>query len=114
MKIRVLASPFQTEQVARLGGTGVPMTTAEVLPALQQGTIDGAPVPPSLATCSVWNGEARTRIFLPLKSARVRAGARIANTAGPLTNRPTPRRPLLAPIARNALANSGSVIALIT
>jgi TRAP-type C4-dicarboxylate transport system substrate-binding protein len=41
-KIRVLASPFQTEQIARLGGTGVPMTTADVLPALQQGTIDGA------------------------------------------------------------------------
>jgi len=41
-KIRVLASPFQTEQVARLGGTGIPMTLSDVLPALQQGTIDGA------------------------------------------------------------------------
>jgi TRAP-type C4-dicarboxylate transport system substrate-binding protein len=41
-KIRVLASPFQTEQIARLGGTGVPMTLGEVLPALQQGTLDGA------------------------------------------------------------------------
>lgn len=41
-KIRILASPFQTEQIAKLGGTGVPMTTADVLPALQQGTIDGA------------------------------------------------------------------------
>jgi TRAP-type transport system periplasmic protein len=40
-KIRVLASPFQTEQIARLGGTGVPLTLADVLPALQQGTIDG-------------------------------------------------------------------------
>jgi TRAP-type C4-dicarboxylate transport system substrate-binding protein len=41
-KVRVLASPFQTEQVARVGGTGVPMTLGEVLPALQQGTLDGA------------------------------------------------------------------------
>jgi TRAP-type C4-dicarboxylate transport system substrate-binding protein len=40
-KIRVLASPFQTEQMARLGATGVPLTLADVLPALQQGTIDG-------------------------------------------------------------------------
>jgi TRAP-type C4-dicarboxylate transport system substrate-binding protein len=40
-KIRVLASPFQTEQIARIGGTGVPLTLGDVLPALQQGTIDG-------------------------------------------------------------------------
>ena len=40
-KIRVLASPFQTEQIARLGGTGIPLTLGDVLPALQQGTIDG-------------------------------------------------------------------------
>lgn len=41
-KIRVLASQFQTEPVKRLGATGVPMTLADVLPGLQQGTIDGA------------------------------------------------------------------------
>ncbi len=41
-KIRVLASAFQREQIARLGATGVPMGLGEVLPALQQGTIDGA------------------------------------------------------------------------
>jgi TRAP-type transport system periplasmic protein len=41
-KIRVFASPFQIEQIARLGGTGVPMSLGDVLPALQQGTIDGA------------------------------------------------------------------------
>jgi TRAP-type C4-dicarboxylate transport system substrate-binding protein len=41
-KIRVLASQFQTEQIARLGGTGLPMSLADVLPALHQGTIDGA------------------------------------------------------------------------
>ena len=42
MKLRVLASPFQNELVYRLGGTPVAMTLADVLPAIQQGTIDGA------------------------------------------------------------------------
>ncbi len=41
-KIRVFASPFQIDQITRLGGTGVPMSLGDVLPALQQGTIDGA------------------------------------------------------------------------
>jgi TRAP-type transport system periplasmic protein len=41
-KIRVLASQFQTDPLARLGATGVPMTLGDVLPALQQGAIDGA------------------------------------------------------------------------
>ena len=41
-KIRVLASPFQTEQITRLGATGVPLSLGDVLPALQQGAIDGA------------------------------------------------------------------------
>jgi len=41
-KVRVLASPFQMEQLTRLGGTGVPLSLGDVLPALQQGTLDGA------------------------------------------------------------------------
>jgi TRAP-type transport system periplasmic protein len=41
-KIRVLASPFQMEPIAKLGATPVAMTLADVVPALQQGTIDGA------------------------------------------------------------------------
>jgi TRAP-type C4-dicarboxylate transport system substrate-binding protein len=41
-KIRVLASPFQMEQMTRLGATGVPLSLGDVLPALQQGTLDGA------------------------------------------------------------------------
>ncbi|MGH6670546.1 MAG: TRAP transporter substrate-binding protein [Xanthobacteraceae bacterium] len=41
-KIRVLASPFQTVPISRLGATPVAMTLADVVPALQQGTIDGA------------------------------------------------------------------------
>jgi TRAP-type transport system periplasmic protein len=41
-KIRVLASPFQIAQMARLGATGVPLSLGDVLPGLQQGAIDGA------------------------------------------------------------------------
>lgn len=41
-KIRVLASPFQTQAIERLGATPVAMTLGDVLPAMQQGAIDGA------------------------------------------------------------------------
>ncbi len=41
LKVRVLAAPLQMEQVTRLGGTPVPMALDQVLPALQQGAIDG-------------------------------------------------------------------------
>ncbi len=41
-KIRVLASPFQLEMVRRMDASPIAMTLADVLPALQQGAIDGA------------------------------------------------------------------------
>jgi TRAP-type transport system periplasmic protein len=41
-KIRVLASPFQTQAISRLGATPVAMTLGDVVPAIQQGAIDGA------------------------------------------------------------------------
>ncbi len=41
-KIRVLATPIETAMMANLGATGVPMTLGEVLPALQQGALDGS------------------------------------------------------------------------
>ncbi len=40
-KIRVLATPMETAMMAALGATGVPITFGEVLPALQQGAVDG-------------------------------------------------------------------------
>jgi TRAP-type transport system periplasmic protein len=42
LKIRVLASSFATEQITRLGATPVAMSLGDVLPALQQGALDGA------------------------------------------------------------------------
>ena len=41
LKIRVLASPMQNEQMRALKATAVPMSLGEVMPALQQGAIDG-------------------------------------------------------------------------
>jgi TRAP-type C4-dicarboxylate transport system substrate-binding protein len=38
----VLASPFQTQAIGRLGATPVAMTLGDVVPAMQQGAIDGA------------------------------------------------------------------------
>jgi TRAP-type transport system periplasmic protein len=42
LKIRVLASPFQLELIKRMGGSPVAMTLADVMPALQQGALDGS------------------------------------------------------------------------
>jgi len=41
-KLRVFASEFQSTALERLGATPVAMTLGDVLPAIQQGTIDGA------------------------------------------------------------------------
>jgi TRAP-type transport system periplasmic protein len=42
MKIRVLASPFQLEMIKRMNASPVAMSLGDVLPALQQGALDGA------------------------------------------------------------------------
>jgi TRAP-type C4-dicarboxylate transport system substrate-binding protein len=42
LKVRVLASPFQMEMIKRMDASPVAMSLADVLPALQQGAIDGA------------------------------------------------------------------------
>ncbi len=42
LKIRILASDFQIEQIKRLDANPVAMSLGDVLPALQQGAIDGA------------------------------------------------------------------------
>ncbi len=42
LKLRVLAAKFQEEMANRLGAAPVAMTLGDVLPAMQQGTIDGS------------------------------------------------------------------------
>ena len=41
-KLRVLAADMQQEMLKRLGASPIAMTLGDVLPAIQQGTIDGA------------------------------------------------------------------------
>jgi TRAP-type C4-dicarboxylate transport system substrate-binding protein len=41
-KLRIIASPFQSAAFQRLGATTVAMSLGDVLPAIQQGTIDAA------------------------------------------------------------------------
>ncbi|HEY5063850.1 MAG TPA: TRAP transporter substrate-binding protein [Xanthobacteraceae bacterium] len=41
-KLRIFASEFQSEAFKRLGATPVAMSPGDVLPAIQQGTLDGA------------------------------------------------------------------------
>ena len=48
-KIRVLASPFQLELIRRMDASPIAMTLGDVLPALQQGAIDG-----TLATITIY------------------------------------------------------------
>jgi TRAP-type transport system periplasmic protein len=50
LKVRVLASPMQTEQMRVLKGVPVPMSLGEVMPALQQGALDGVMTSPPVAT----------------------------------------------------------------
>jgi TRAP-type C4-dicarboxylate transport system substrate-binding protein len=50
MKIRVLASSFQQEMINRMDASPVAMTLGDVLPALQQGAIDGALTPLNVFT----------------------------------------------------------------
>jgi TRAP-type C4-dicarboxylate transport system substrate-binding protein len=42
LKVRMSASPFQLEMIKRLKASPVAMSLGDVLPAIQQGTIDGA------------------------------------------------------------------------
>ena len=49
-KIRVLASPFQLEMINRMDASPVAMSLGDVLPALQQGAIDGALTPLNVFT----------------------------------------------------------------
>jgi TRAP-type C4-dicarboxylate transport system substrate-binding protein len=55
-KLRVLAADMQQEMVKRLGGSPVAMTLGDVLPAIQQGAIDGAVLAVTVnATMHYWD-----------------------------------------------------------
>ena len=65
-------------------------------------------VRPRRPKASLWNCEAKTRTFLPLKSARWRIAALAMTDDGCEVNRPTPCKPLSAPSPSSSLRTSGS------
>jgi TRAP-type transport system periplasmic protein len=78
MKIRVLASPFQLEMIKRMDASPVAMTLADVLPALQQGAIDG-----SLTTITQYT----TLHYLDAAKYVVETGQPYVNTIAVLSKR---------------------------
>jgi TRAP-type C4-dicarboxylate transport system substrate-binding protein len=56
MKLRVLASPFQMELIRRMDASPIAMTLADVLPGLQQGTIDGTLTTMTIYTTMRYDG----------------------------------------------------------
>ena len=60
MKIRVLASPFQLELIRRMDMSPIAMTLADVLPGLQQGTIDGTLTTMTIYTTMRYEGAGKT------------------------------------------------------
>lgn len=65
MRIRVPASPLQIEPLKRLGASPLSMPLGEVLPALQNGTIDGAMLASTVATAFKYFDAAKGMTWLP-------------------------------------------------
>lgn len=58
-KIRIFSSDMERETLRKLNATGVPMSLGEVLPALQQGVVEGARTTVSIFTAFKFYGSAK-------------------------------------------------------
>lgn len=65
MKIRTYPSPMQMDPLKRLGASPIPMTLGDVLPALQNGTIDGALTANTILTPFKYYDAAKNALYLP-------------------------------------------------
>jgi TRAP-type transport system periplasmic protein len=65
MKIRTYPSPLQMDPLRRFGASPVPMTLGDVLPALQNGTLDGALTANTILTALKYQDTARHALYLP-------------------------------------------------
>lgn len=65
LKVRTFATPMQIEPMKKLGASPVPMTLGEVLPALQNGTIDAALSGNTILTAFKYYDTAKTAMYLP-------------------------------------------------
>lgn len=65
LKIRTYPSPMQMDPLRRLGASPIPMTLGDVLPALQNGSIDGALLANTILTAFKYQDTAKHAIYLP-------------------------------------------------
>ena len=72
LKIRTLATKMESDLASVLGMTGVPMSLPETLPAIQQGTIDGART--SIAVMTAGKYYATTKHIVEEESGMIIAG----------------------------------------
>jgi C4-dicarboxylate-binding protein DctP len=64
-KIRTYPSPMQMEPLKRLGASPIPMTLGDVLPALQNGSLDGALLANTILTAFKYQDTAKNALYLP-------------------------------------------------
>lgn len=65
LKLRSYPSPMQIEPLKSLGASPIPMTLGDVLPGLQNGTIDGALTANTILTAMKFHDTAKNALYLP-------------------------------------------------
>ena len=65
LKVRTYSTPMQIEAVKKLGASPIPMSLGEVLPAIQNGTIDGAITGNTILTAFKYYDAAKYAVYLP-------------------------------------------------
>ena len=65
LKVRTFSTPMQIEPMKKFGASPIPMTLGEVLPALQNGTIDAALSGNTILTAFKYYDTAKTAMYMP-------------------------------------------------
>lgn len=102
LKLRVYSTPMQIEMVKKLHASPIPMTLGDVLPALQNGTIDGTITGNTIPTAFKYYDAAKYVLYLPSFST---VAAAIVNKAW-LASLPKDVRSIMAEEVRKADAGA--------
>jgi C4-dicarboxylate-binding protein DctP len=102
LKVRIYSTPMQIETVKKLQASPIPMSLGEVLPALQNGTIDGAITGNTIPTAFKYYDAAKYVLYLPSAST---VAAAIVNKAW-LASLPADVRQVIAEEVRKADAGA--------
>jgi TRAP-type transport system periplasmic protein len=102
LKVRIYSTPMQIETVKKLHASPIPMSLGEVLPALQNGTIDGAITGNTIPTAFKYYDAAKYVVYLPAFST---VAAAIVNK-GWLASLPAEFRKVIAEEVRKADATA--------